>query len=80
MGSNYENHVWKGESDSAVATDGLHTLMATPVIDGGYIYGVDSFGQLRCLRLQRLGGGHQLATKGKTIVAQLRHDRRSTRS
>ena len=43
--------VWKGESDSAVATDGLHTLMATPVIDGGYIYGVDSFGQLRCLRL-----------------------------
>lgn len=42
--------LWKGSSDSAIDTDGLHALMATPVIDGGYIYGVCSFGQLRCLR------------------------------
>ena len=43
--------VWQGTSDSAVKTDTLHSLMATPIIEGGYIYGIDSFGQLRCLRL-----------------------------
>lgn len=42
--------VWKGDSDSAVDTDKLHSLMATPVIDGDYIYGFCSSGQLRCLR------------------------------
>jgi outer membrane protein assembly factor BamB len=42
--------LWKGSSDSAIDTDGLHALMATPVFDGGHIYGVCSFGQLRCLR------------------------------
>ena len=42
--------VWQGTS-GAISSDGLHTLMATPVVDGGYIYGVCSFGQLRCLRL-----------------------------
>ena len=42
--------VWKSESESAVDTDKLHSLMATPVIDGDYIYGFCSSGQLRCLR------------------------------
>ena len=43
--------VWKGSSDSAVRPDGLHALMGAPVIDGDYIYGVCSYGQLRCLRV-----------------------------
>ncbi len=43
--------LWKGASDSAIDADGLHALMATPVIDGDFIYGVCSFGQLRCLRV-----------------------------
>jgi outer membrane protein assembly factor BamB len=43
--------LWKGASDSEIDTDGLHALMATPVADGDYIYGVCSYGQLRCLRL-----------------------------
>jgi len=42
---------WSGSSDSGITTDGLHALMNSPVIDGDYIYGVCSFGQLRCLRL-----------------------------
>lgn len=42
--------VWKGDSDSAVDTDKLHSLMAAPVIDGDYIYGFCSKGELRCLR------------------------------
>lgn len=43
--------LWKGSSDSGISTDGLHALMNSPVIDGDYIYGICSFGQLRCLRL-----------------------------
>ena len=43
--------LWKGGSDSGVETDGLHALMNSPVIDGDYIYGICSYGQLRCLRL-----------------------------
>ncbi len=41
---------WKGRSDSEIRTDGLHALITTPVIDGDYIYGICSYGQLRCLR------------------------------
>jgi outer membrane protein assembly factor BamB len=40
---------WKGQSDSEVKTDGLHSLISTPVIDGDYVYGVCSYGLLRCL-------------------------------
>lgn len=41
--------LWKGSSDSEIKTDGLHALITTPVIDGDYIYGICSYGQLRCL-------------------------------
>jgi outer membrane protein assembly factor BamB len=42
--------LWKGTSDSEVQTDGLHAVVCTPAIDGDYIYGLCSYGQLRCLR------------------------------
>jgi len=42
--------LWKGKSSSEVDTDGLHATIGTPVIQGDYIYGVCSYGQLRCLR------------------------------
>src|SRR5205085_570746 len=32
-------------------TEGLHAIMCTPVVKDGYIYGVCSYGQLRCLKL-----------------------------
>ena len=40
---------WKGGSNSEIRTEGLHAVLATPIIDGGYIYGICSYGQLRCL-------------------------------
>lgn len=40
---------WKGKSESEIDTDGLHSIISTPVMDGDYIYGVCSYGQLRCL-------------------------------
>ncbi|REJ93744.1 MAG: pyrrolo-quinoline quinone [Planctomycetota bacterium] len=41
--------VWRGKSDSEIRTDGLHALMGTPILTDTHIYGVGSYGQLRCL-------------------------------
>ncbi len=30
-------------------TEALHSIISTPIFDGNYIYGVDSYGELRCL-------------------------------
>ena len=40
---------WRGSSRSEILTDGLHAVIGTPIIDGDYIYGFGSYGQLRCL-------------------------------
>jgi outer membrane protein assembly factor BamB len=40
---------WKGKSNSEINTDGLHSIMPTPWVDETNIYGVCSYGQLRCL-------------------------------
>jgi outer membrane protein assembly factor BamB len=41
--------LWRGNSNSEIETDGLHTVVTTPIADGDYIYGIDSYGQLRAL-------------------------------
>jgi outer membrane protein assembly factor BamB len=41
--------VWKGKSKSEIDTDGLHSLISTPVISGAWVYGICSYGQFRCL-------------------------------
>lgn len=43
--------LWRGKSHSERKTDKLHSIMSTPFIVDGYIYGVCSYGQLRCLKL-----------------------------
>jgi outer membrane protein assembly factor BamB len=43
--------LWRGKSDSEIQSDGLHALMATPLIQGDHLYGICSYGQLRCLKL-----------------------------
>jgi outer membrane protein assembly factor BamB len=43
--------LWKASKEaSEVRTEALHSGLATPVVDGDYIYGICSFGELRCLR------------------------------
>jgi outer membrane protein assembly factor BamB len=44
--------VWRGKSNNPEKPDGLHILMATPVIKGGHIYGVCANGELRCIDLK----------------------------
>ena len=41
--------VWRSEESNEVDTDKLHSMIGTPVIDGDYLYGIDSYGELRCL-------------------------------
>ena len=46
--------LWKGQSNSELPknTEGLHSLMSTPTLDHGYLYGVCSYGHLRCLEAE----------------------------
>jgi outer membrane protein assembly factor BamB len=60
--------LWKGKSNSEVDTDGLHSIMPTPNIDSDHIYGVCSYGQLRCLEAttgKRVWETYQATGKGR---------------
>jgi len=41
--------LWQRAGESEKNTDALHSIIATPLFEGSYIYGVDSYGELRCL-------------------------------
>jgi outer membrane protein assembly factor BamB len=43
--------VWRRKGESEKRTDSLHCCISTPILEGDYIYGVDSYGELRCLDL-----------------------------
>jgi len=43
--------VWQRGGKNERNTDALHCCISTPVILKGYVYGVDSYGELRCLDL-----------------------------
>ena len=42
--------VWQSTKVSEKDTDGLHSIMPTPFIVDGYLYGVCSYGEFRCLK------------------------------
>ena len=44
--------VWESKKISEKDTDGLHSVMCTPLLEDGYIYGSCSYGQFRCLKLE----------------------------
>lgn len=44
--------IWLRAGESEYKTDALHCVINTPVIKDDFIYGVDSYGELRCLRLK----------------------------
>ncbi len=41
--------IWRARGPSELDTDALHSIMSTPLMIGDYLYGVDSYGELRCL-------------------------------
>ena len=60
--------VWQRVGKSEQETDGLHSTMATPYLSGDHIYGVGSYGELRCLDLMT---GDRIWESDKAV----RHDR-----
>ncbi len=44
--------IWRSKKVSERDTDGLHSIIPTPFLEDGYIYGVCSYGQLRCLKAE----------------------------
>jgi outer membrane protein assembly factor BamB len=41
--------IWRSVGPDEQNTVGLHAMIGTPIVRDGYIYGVDSYGQFRCL-------------------------------
>ena len=41
--------LWQIAGRDEKNTEALHSIISTPVFENGYIYGVDSYGELRCL-------------------------------
>jgi outer membrane protein assembly factor BamB len=63
--------VWQkaGSGVMPEQTDGLHAVMVTPVIKAGHIYGVCSYGEMRCLKEdtgERIWETHQPVTGKST--------------
>jgi outer membrane protein assembly factor BamB len=44
--------LWKRAGKSDRKTDALHTLLSPPSLRNGHIYGIDAYGELRCLDLK----------------------------
>ena len=44
--------VWRRVGQNEKNTDALHCMISNPLIKGDHIYGVDSYGELRCLKLE----------------------------
>ena len=62
--------LWQSKKASEKETDALHTIMSTPFLEDGYIYGVCSYGQLRCLKAEtgeRIWETFAATTGGKPV-------------
>jgi outer membrane protein assembly factor BamB len=62
--------VWRTEKVSEKNTTHLNAVMATPFLEDGYIYGVCSYGQLRCLKAdtgERVWETLQATTSGEPV-------------
>ena len=57
--------LWASQGGNEIKSDKLHALMSQPIIDGDYIYGICSYGQLRCLR--RATGERVWETQAVTV-------------
>jgi outer membrane protein assembly factor BamB len=56
---------WASEKGNEIQSDKLHALMSQPLIAGEYVYGICSYGQLRCLR--RATGERVWETQAVTV-------------
>jgi outer membrane protein assembly factor BamB len=62
--------IWRTEKASEKDTTHLNAIMCTPFLQDGYIYGVCSYGQLRCLKAEtgeRIWETFQATTGGEEV-------------
>ena len=52
VGSDRAEILWKGNGANELQTDKLHSIMPTPVVTNDCIFGICSYGQLRCLNTE----------------------------
>jgi outer membrane protein assembly factor BamB len=65
-----ETLLWRTAKTSEKDTTHLNAVMCTPFLEDGYIYGVCSYGQLRCLKAdtgERVWETFQATTKGEPV-------------
>jgi len=66
--------LWHRMGKSETDTDSIHSVISTPYINNGYIYGVDSYGEFRCLNLNtgdRVWESLDLMPRGRWATAHL---------
>ena len=66
--------LWERRGRSEIRTDALHSIISTSVIRGNYVYGIDSYGEFRCLDLSngdRVWSDQTLLDKGRWATAFL---------
>jgi len=62
--------VWRTEKANEKETTHLNSILCTPFLEGGHIYGVCSYGQLRCLKAatgERVWETFQATTGGEPV-------------
>jgi outer membrane protein assembly factor BamB len=65
-----ETPMWRTKKESEKDTTELNAVMCTPFLEDGYIYGVCSYGQLRCLKAdtgERVWETFQATTGGEPV-------------
>ena len=66
--------LWERRGRSEIRTDALQSIISTPLIRGNYAYGIDSYGEFRCLDLTngvRVWSDQTLLDKGRWATAFL---------
>lgn len=62
--------IWQTDKAGEKETTHLNAILCTPFLEGGYIYGVCSYGQLRCLKAdtgERIWETFQATTTGEPV-------------
>jgi outer membrane protein assembly factor BamB len=62
--------LWQTEKGNEKETTHLNSILCTPFLEGGYVYGVCSYGQLRCLKAEsgeRIWETFQATTAGEPV-------------
>jgi hypothetical protein len=73
--------VWRKRGQNERSTAGLHSTIATPLVRDGHVYGVDSYGELRCLDLadgERVWEDRTAVPRGRwATIHFVQHDERT---